>query len=168
MPLAETLLLLRRTRRLTIFATLFLGLQLSGNLYEEIVTNPSQIVSPRPGALVSAIGLGSPLYFYLPWVPMGIVLAVWLAFRLSEAPGWVGLRMRWAMASLAVATIVKAYLISSVNPRFRDPSEAAEVLRSLAIQWEFLNGLAIVAVALALWLMLTWRAKLLDEAALAS
>jgi len=41
--------LLRTTRRLTVLAVVFLGIQLYGNLYEEIVTNAAVIADPPPG-----------------------------------------------------------------------------------------------------------------------
>jgi hypothetical protein len=160
----EIALLLRHTRRTTVFAAAFLSLQLFGNLYEEVVTNPRMIVMPHPGEGVLAVG--SPLYYYLPWAPLGVILTVVLAFRLASAPPWVRRRMRWAVACLAVAVATKAYLITWINPRFRNPVEAPQLLRSLAIEWELLNGIAIVAVAAALWMILAWRAKLLDLATL--
>ena len=41
----------------------------------------------------------------------------------------------------------------------------ADELRELAVVWAFGNGLAIVAVATALELLVAWRPRLLDEAA---
>ena len=71
------------------------------------------------------------------------------------------------MASLAVAVIAKAGLISQVNPQLLRTDLPADELRELAVVWAFGNGLAIVAVATALVLLVAWRPRLLDEAALA-
>ena len=111
---------------------------------------------------------GSPLFFYLPWVPIGLGLAVVLTIRLHRlAPAAVARSARWAMAWLAVAVIAKAGLISQVNPQLRRTDLPADELRELAVVWAFGNGLAIVAVATALELLVAWRPRLLDEAALA-
>lgn len=157
--------LLRETRRLSAFASVFLGLQLFGNLYEEIVSNVRMLVAPHPSDQVSALSAGSPMYYYLPWAPLGVVLAVALAFRLSKnAPAWVNHRMHWALGFLLLAVLVKVYLVSTINPHFRDASVAPGLLHALAIKWAVLNGLAIVAVAAALWMILAWRGQLIDSA----
>jgi hypothetical protein len=159
--------LLRATRPVSTTAAAFLALQLFGNIYEEVVSNPANIADPRVGGLVGELAPGSPLYYYLPWAPLGVVLAGILAVRLSRlgAPVWVRHRVRWAGAALGVAVVAKVVLISSVNPRFRDPGSTVEAVRSWAAVWAFGNGVAILAVAAALTLLLSWRARLLDAAA---
>ena len=158
--------LLRATRPVSALAAGFLALQLFGNLYEQLVSNAATIADPRPGALVGELAPGSPLYYYLPWAPLGVVLVAVLAVRLPRlgAPGWVVRRTRAALGALAVAVAAKVALITSVNPRFRDPGAGAGELRGWAVTWAFGNGLAIVAVAVALALLLGWRARVLDAA----
>lgn len=157
--------LLRSTRRLTLAAALCLAVQLFGNLYEELVSNVAVLARPRPGEAVGALEAGSPVYYYLPWAPLGVILVAVLAQRLSTrgAPGWVVRRLRLALAALAVAVAAKAVLIASVNPRFRDPAEDAGTLRDLATLWAGINGVAILGVAAALTLLLTWRARVVDH-----
>lgn len=159
--------LLRETRALSTVAAVLLSVQLFGNLYEEVVTNTANIADPQVGGLVEELGPGSPLYYYLPWAPLGVVLVAVLAVRLPRlgAPGWVVRRVWAALAALGVAVAAKVVLITTINPRFRDPGATVEFVRSSAITWAFGNGLAIVAVAAALVLLLSWRARLLEGAA---
>jgi hypothetical protein len=163
----QAVALLRHTRALSNTAAAFLALQLCGNLYEAVVSNPANITDPQVGGLVSALAPGSPLYYYLPWAPLGVVLVAVLAVRLrrATAPRWVVRRVQAALAALAVAVAVKVVLITTVNPRFRDPGAAVESVRSAAVTWAYGNGVAVVAVAAALVLLLSWRARLLDTAA---
>ncbi|MFI7221281.1 hypothetical protein [Micromonospora maritima] len=157
--------LLRSTRALTLTAALCLAVQLFGNLYEELVSNVAVLARPQPGGAVGALDPGSPMYYYLPWAPLGVILVAVLAHRLASrgAPAWVVRRLRLALAALAVAVAAKAILVSSVNPRFRDPAENAGTLRELATLWAGINGVAIVAVAVALTLLLSWRARVADH-----
>ncbi len=157
--------LLRDTRTLTTTAAVFLSVQLFGNLYEEIVTNVANMARPQVGGLTSELGPGSPLYYYLPWAPLGVVLVAVLAVRLQRlgAPTWVVRRVWGALAALAVAVVAKVVLITTINPRFRDPSATVEFVRGSAVTWAFGNGIAVVAVAVALVLLLSWRARLLDR-----
>lgn len=157
--------LLRSTRPITLVAAVCLAVQLFGNLYEELVSNVAVIARPAPGAAVGAAEAGSPIYYYLPWAPLGVILVGVLAVRLPRlgAPGWVARRVRLALAALAVAVAAKVVLISSVNPRFRDPAESAGTLRELAVLWAGINGLAIAGVATALVLLLSWRARVADR-----
>lgn len=165
MDLVSVRRLLSDTRALSSATGILLGIQLAGNLYEEIVTNPRVIVLPLPGSLVNELAVGSPLYFYLPWVPFGLVAAVVLAVRIqARAPLWVRRRFALALVLLIGAVAAKFYLIRSINPRFRDASLPPDLLRDSAIHWAWVNGAAIALVAGALWLMLAWRGRLLDEA----
>lgn len=164
MNLSDTASLLRRTRRLTVAVVVLLSIQLFGNLYEQLVTNVQSYADPRPGS-VGELDPGSPLFFYLPWVPIGLVLAVVLVVQLHRrAPAHVARRGRWALGALAVAVAAKAALISQVNPEFRREDIAAEEIQSLAVIWGVGNGIAVIAVAVALVLLTSWRAGLLDHA----
>ena len=58
----------------------------------------------------------------------------------------------------------KVFLITTINPRFRDPSMVIESVRESAITWAVVNGVAILAVATALALLLSWRGRVLDIA----
>ncbi len=162
----QAVALLRHTRALSTVGAAFLALQLCGNLYEQVVSNPANLTNPQVGGLVPALAPGSPLYYYLPWAPLGVVLVAVLAVRLPRlgAPGWVVRWTRAALGALAVAVAAKVVLITSVNPRFRDPGTGAEEVRGWAVTWAVGNGLAIVAVATALVLLLGWRARVLDPA----
>lgn len=164
--LGQATALLRATRALSTTAAVFLAVQLFGNLYEEVVTNTANIVDPQVGGLTSELGPGSPLYYYLPWAPLGVVLVAVLAARLHRlsAPGWVVRRVQGALAALVVAVAAKVALITTINPRFRDPAASLDLVRESAITWAFGNGLAILAVATALVLLLSWRARILDTA----
>jgi F0F1-type ATP synthase membrane subunit c/vacuolar-type H+-ATPase subunit K len=163
----DAVALLRATRGLSVTAAVFLALQLFGNLYEQLVSNVAMIARPRVGALVGELVAGSPVYYYLPWAPLGVLLVAVLAVRLPRlgAPGWVVRRVRGALAALGVAVAVKIVLIAAVNPRFRDPGSEVETVRGWAVTWAFGNGAAVLAVATALVLLLSWRARVLDLAA---
>ena len=155
--------LLRSTRRITITATVFLLFQLFGNLYEEIVTNAELIAQPVPGHLVGELSPGSPLFFYLPWAPLGVVLVIVLTVRLQRtAPAWVARRAFVACGMLFVAVAAKAYLIGWLNPVARDGTVAPSTIRADAIQWAVINGIAIFAVATALVLVTSWRSRAVD------
>ena len=165
-PGGDVAALLRATRALSTGAAVCLAVQLFGNLYEEVVGNVATLADPRPGALVGALAPGSPVYYYLPWAPLGVVLTAVLTVRLRHlgAPAWVVRRMHVALGALAVAVAAKAVLVTTINPRFRDPGAAVELLRRSAVTWAFGNGIAIVTVAVALVLLLSWRAAVLDPA----
>jgi len=149
--------LLARTRPWSVTATALLGLWLSGNLYEEVVWIPRLIADPRPGTLVNALALGSPVYFYLPWAPISLALVVALRVRFGGEDA--GARRAWnrTTAALAVALAVKVALITGVNPVFRDPAATTDLVHDRAVLWAFGNGAAIVAVALALTHLTAWR-----------
>ena len=161
--LSRAAALLRATRPLSTTAAVFLAVQLFGNLYEEVVTNTANITAPRVGGLVGELAPGRPLYYYLPWAPLGVVLVAVLAVRLDRlaAPAWVVRRVRSALAALLVAVAAKVVLITTANPRFRDASSDVEAVRGWAVIWAFGNGVAILAVAAALVLLLSWRARIL-------
>ena len=144
--------LLQTTRPLSTTAAAFLAAQLFGNLYEEVVGNPATIAAPHVGALVGELAPGSPLYYYLPWAPLGVVLTAILAVRLSRltAPTWVRRHVQRALAALIIAITAKTALITTINPRFRDPNSTTEAVRGWAITWAFGNGITILAVAAAL------------------
>jgi len=160
---AATVALLRRTRWITISAVVLLSFQLYGNLYEEIVSNLRAIAHPVPGQLVGPLEPGSPLYFYLPWVPIGLVLAFVLTWRLRHAPRWITRRLRAACWALLLAVAVKVYLIGWVNPTARDATASAATTRDSAILWAVPNGVAILAVATAVILLVSWRMKAVDQ-----
>lgn len=114
---------------------------LFGNLYEQIVWNPQLLADPRPGSLVGVFAAGSPLYYYLPWGPLGVVLAV-----VTRAP-------RPALGCLAVSVAMKILLITQVNPVFRDPAVSRDVVHHHAVLWAFGNGVVVLAVAAAILLV---------------
>jgi hypothetical protein len=131
---------------------------LFGNLYEELVWNLQLIADPRPGTVVGAFAVGSPVYYYLPWTPLSIVLAVVLRVRFGDiAPFQVRRAWNGVIGSLAVAMITKVALIAAVNPIFRDPTVSSGVVHDRAVLWAFGNGIAIVAVAAAVLLLTAWR-----------
>ena len=114
---------------------------LFGNLYEQVVWNPQLLADPRPGSLVGVLAAGSAFYYYVPWGPLGVVLAV-----VSRAP-------RSALGCLAVSVALKVLLITRVNPVFRDPSVSREVVHDHAVLWAFGNGVVVLAVAAAILLI---------------
>lgn len=164
MTLPDVVTLLHRSRRLTVMVVLLLSVQLFGNLYEQLVTNVQTYVDPRPGS-VGELDPGSPLFFYLPWVPLGLVLAVVLVIQLHRlAPLHIARRGRWALSFLGVAILAKAALITQVNPQFRRDDISLEHIQSLALVWGVGNGVAVLAVAVAIVLLTSWRAGLLNAA----
>ncbi|RDI35153.1 hypothetical protein DFR72_101903 [Lentzea flaviverrucosa] len=114
---------------------------LFGNLYEQVVWNPQLLADPRPGSLVGVFAVGSPVYYYLPWAPLAVVLAV-----VTRAP-------RPALGCLAVSVAMKLLLITQVNPVFRDPSVTRDVVHDNAVLWAFGNGVVVIAVAAAILLV---------------
>ncbi|MET9632480.1 hypothetical protein ABZX92_33995 [Lentzea sp. NPDC006480] len=112
-----------------------------GNLYEQVVWNPQLLADPRPGSLVGTFAAGSPVYYYLPWAPLAVVLAV-----VTRAP-------RPALACLAVSVALKVLLITQVNPVFRDPAVSRDVVHAHAVLWACGNGAVLIAVAAAILLV---------------
>jgi len=64
---------------------------------------------------------------------------------------------------LLLAVAVKVYLIGWVNPTARDATASATATRDNAILWAVPNGVAILAVATALILLVSWRMKAVDQ-----
>ena len=155
----------RGTRRLTGMALGLLALQLMGNLYEEVVTNAGVLADPAGRRTVGEAEVGSPLFSYVPWVPIGIALVVvlWIRAR-REAPAAVARRLGMALGALAIAAVAKAALIVEVNPTLRDPAASEATVHEHAVVWAIGNGAAIVAVAVAVWLIVSSRAMLVDGA----
>lgn len=114
---------------------------LFGNLYEQVVWIPQLLVNPRPGSLVGVFAAGSPIYYYLPWAPLCVLLAV-----VTRAP-------KPALGCLAVSVAMKILLITQVNPVFRDPAVSRDVVHDNAVLWAFGNGVVIIAVAAAILLV---------------
>jgi hypothetical protein len=112
-----------------------------GNLYEQVVWNPQLLADPRPGSLVGVFAAGSPIYYYLPWGPLAVVLAV------STRAPWP------ALASLGVSVALKVLLITQVNPVFRDPAATRDVVHDHAVLWAFGNGIVLLTVAVAILLI---------------
>lgn len=152
------------TRTLTTVAVVGLSIQLVGNLYEQVVTNVQSIVDPVPGRSVDELAAGSPLFFYMPWVPIGIAATVmiWRKSRDVAAPS--SRPIARALLLLGVAAVAKAVLIAMINPTFRDPTVAVDTVRANAIWWALGNGIAILAVAAAIGSLLQWRMRLVDRA----
>lgn len=149
--------LLARTRPWSVTATVLLGMWLFGNVYEEVVWIPGLIADPRPGTLVDALALGSPVCYYLPWAPISVALVVALRVRFGgENPS---ARRAWnrTIAALAVGLIAKVLLITLINPVFRDPAASVDLVHDRAVLWACGNGVAIVAVAVALAHLTAWR-----------
>lgn len=137
-----------------------LSMWLFGNLYEQIVMNPQLLADPRPGSLVGTFAPGSVVYYYLPWVPLGVVLAIITRVRLHRSsPDRVKRTWNAALGCLAVALVVKVLLITRVNPVFRDPTVTRDVVHDNAVIWAFGNGVAVLTVAAALLLITSHRAQ---------
>jgi hypothetical protein len=149
---------LHRTRVLSVCATALASMWLFGNLYEAVVWNPQLIADPRPGSLVGEFAVGSPVYYYLPWTPVSVILAVILRLRFGAiAPPHVRRAWNGAIGCLIFAVLTKVFLITRVNPTFRDPTVSSQVVHDQAVVWAFGNGIAVVAVAAAVVLLTVWR-----------
>lgn len=127
--------------RLSRLVVPLLSMWLFGNLYEQIVWNPQLLADPRPGSLVGVFAAGSPIYYYLPWAPLAVVLTV-----VTRAP-------KPALGCLAVSVAMKILLITQVNPVFRDPAVSRDVVHDNAVLWAFGNGVVIIAVVAAILLV---------------
>lgn len=145
-------------------AVMFLAQSAFGNLYEQNGTLRS-LVDPTPGALIGELELGSPLYYYMPWVLIGLISAVALVLRLHRLGAGRAARDGWvALSCLAVGVAAKTFLIVMVNPNFRDPGVDAERVRDLTAIWLVGNGLTVAMTAAAIVLIVRWRARAVDAA----
>lgn len=132
-----------------------LCMSLFGNLYEQIVTNPQLLADPRPGTVVGVFAAGSPVYYYLPWVPLGLVLAVVVRVRMPDTtPQRAKRAWNAALGCLAVGVAVKILLITLVNPVFRDPAATRDHVHDTAVLWAFGNGIAVLTFAAAILLII--------------
>ncbi|ADD44371.1 hypothetical protein [Stackebrandtia nassauensis] len=149
---------LRRSRGLWFAVAVLLSMWLFGNVYEELVTIVAVLAEPRPGAFPDALEPGSPVFYYLPWGPLGVALTVVLRLRFGAAVS-AKVRRTWntALVALAIGVGAKVLLIVTVNPRFRDPSRSEMAVAADAVLWAFGNGLAIVGTATALALFALTR-----------
>lgn len=153
------LTLLNSTRRVNFAAAFLLSLQFYGNLYEEngAIKN---VVDPVPGDLTPALAAGSPLYFYMPWVLVGVALTIALLVKLRQHDFPRVRRDIWiTLACIAVAAAAKALLVTQVNDIFRDPTVSSDHFVAAGWIWLLGNGIAIVASGTALWFLLRWRSR---------
>lgn len=149
---------LARTRPLSVAATALLTLQVTGNLYEEAVTNIQAITRPRPGAMPGELEAGSPVFFYMPWVAIGAGCAATLRIRHgAAAPKRVRRSWNGALACLCIVAAAKIPLVVTINPLFRDPKQDPELLRARARLWAWGNGLAVLAGGTAIALLTSAR-----------
>ncbi len=138
--------------------TALLSMWFFGNLYEQVVWNPQLLADPRPGSLVGAFAAGSPVYYYLPWAPLALVLAVVARVRLPRtSPARARRTWNAALGCLAASVAAKVLLITRVNPVFRDPAVSRDVVHDNAVVWAFGNGFVVLAVAAALLLIMSQR-----------
>ena len=158
--------LLDETRTITFAAAFLLSLQFYGNLYEENIAIKN-VTDPVPGELVPALAPGSPLYFYMPWVLVGLVLTIVLLVRLRKHDFPSVRRNVWVtLACLGVVIIAKVFLVTQINDTFRDASISREQFVAAGWIWLAVNGIAVLAGGAALWFLLRWRSKmpaLLDQ-----
>ncbi|MCP3805276.1 hypothetical protein NLX83_39025 [Allokutzneria sp. A3M-2-11 16] len=149
---------LRRTRKLSVALTALLGMWFFGNLYEQIVWNPQLLADPRPGSLVGELAWGSPVFYYLPWVPITFIAAAALRVRFGAAVP-AGVRRAWnlGLGALAVGLAIKVVLVTRVNPVFRDAAATSAQVHDNAVVWAFANGVVVLAVAAALYFFTAWR-----------
>ena len=145
--------LVRSTRPLTTAVVALLCWWGFGNLYEFNGALGALIRGPKPGALVGAFDAGSPFYYFVPASPLALVLSVMLGVRTRHTP--IAGRTAGAAGLVTVAASATALLVSSVNPKFRDPR--AEGLRELTVVWLAGNTLRMACVAGAVSLLLSWR-----------
>lgn len=82
-----------------------------------VVSNTVTTADPKVGALVGELAPRSPLYYYLPWAPLGVVLVTVLAVRLPGlgAPAWATRGVRGALGALVVAVVAKVALVRTLH-----------------------------------------------------
>lgn len=157
---ADPLRLLESTRRVNLAAAGLLSLQFYGNLYEQNAAIRN-VVDPVPGQSMPALAAGSPLYFYMPWVIVGVVLAVVLLVQMRHHDFPAVRRDIWiALGSLAITVTAKVFLVTQVNDRFRDPTISPEQVVSAGWVWLLGNGVAVLASGASLWFLLRWRSRM--------
>jgi len=145
--------LVRSTRPLTTGVVALLCWWGFGNLYEFNGALGALVRGPKPGALVGAFDAGSPFYYFVPASPLALVLSLILGVRTRHTP--IAGRTAGAAGLVTVAAGVTAVLVSSVNPKFRDPR--AEGLSALTVVWLAGNTLRMACVAGAVSRLLSWR-----------
>lgn len=149
---------LDRTRMFSVCLTALLCMWLFGNLYESAVWNLGLIADPRPGTVAGALAPGSPVYYYLPWTPLSVVLAVALRVRFGAiAPAHVRRGWNAAIGLVVCAMLMKVFLITQVNPVFRDPDTPVRAVRDQAVLWGAVNAAVIAALACAVILITAGR-----------
>lgn len=152
--------LLHRTWLLTAVTSLAIAHWLFGNLYEQLVSAPTGLVDPAPGALVGPLDLGSPVYYYGPSIPVTLAL-VWVLAervrRLAPAARVAVRATRAAALAVGAAAVLKVLLITSVNPGFRDAASTPDDIRAATVLWLVGNGSVVLLLAVALVGVLAWR-----------
>ena len=145
--------LLRSTRPLTTWVVALLCWWGFGNLYELNGALGVLARGPKPGELVGAFEVGSPFYYFVPASPLALVLSVILGVRTRHTP--IAGRTAGAAGLVTVAAGATAVLVSSVNPKFRDPHAVG--LRRLTVIWLAGNTMRMACLAGAVRLVLSWR-----------
>ncbi len=145
--------LVRSTRPLTTGVVALLCWWGFGNLDEFNGAVGALVRGPKPGALMGALDAGSPFYYYVPASPLALVLSVVLGVRTRHTP--IAGRTAGAAGLVTVAAGATAVLVTSVNPRFRDPRAGG--LNTLTVVWLAGNTLRMACVAGAVSLLLSWR-----------
>ncbi|MHA4844764.1 hypothetical protein ACX0G7_11400 [Flavitalea antarctica] len=138
------------------FSLFFLAHWFYGNLYEEIVLAPNQLVNSYAAlqAWQGYFTLTNQIYYYVPFTQLA-VLAVWYLYWKTSHPTRKQ-RLKKAGIYGSIAIVVTALIVTQLNMKlfFGDLAQNKDRLHTLSIIWLIGNAVRVVVVGFSLYQVL--------------
>lgn len=134
--------------RILIFTLFFMAYWFFGNLYEEIVLIPNQLVASFEAltAWQSYFKVTDPLYYYVPWAQLPVVTSLFVFFKSKDRMQRSLLKKACIFSMIAVGiTIV---MVNEINEKLfnSDLAKYKDQLQLLAVLWLIGNAVRLFLV----------------------
>lgn len=153
--------------RLLTFSLFFLAYWFFGNLYEEIVMIPNQLVNPHDAlhAYQNYFKISNPIYYFVPFTQLAVVVICILYFCCGDAKQKQLLKKAAVFGVLSL--LVTAIIVTQINVKIfsLDFEEHHESLFNLSLLWMVGNAFRMYLTGSALYFTLktfVLRKSLLD------
>jgi len=139
--------------KLLAFSLFFMAMWFFGNLYEEIVLTPNQLVNTyeKLQHWHQFFTVSNPIFFYVPFTLLAPVVLCVLYFKISD-PAMKNL-LKWASIFSVVGTLVSVAIITQINVKifFGDIDKYRDQLYDLTVIWLIGNAIRICFVGVSLY-----------------